>query len=449
MKEASPWFGQPRGLTVLFLTSMWEQFSYFGMRALLVYYMTKHLMLAQGTSSFVYGAYTSCAYLTPIVGGVIADRLLGKRVAIIVGATLMAAGHAMMTSESLFYPALITIALGNGLFLPSLPSQIDDLYAPGDPRRPWAFNVYYVGINVGGFLAPLVCGSLGELYGWSYGFGAAGLGMLAGLVVYLSGQSYLPAEPARGRSVAADSPRLRMDRRAIVLLAAIAVSVTMFRGAYEQIGNTVALWTDSSVDRGAGSFVIPMTWFQSLDPLFVIVVTQPLLAVWRRQAEAGREQRLVRRMSFGALIVAGAYLLLATVAWLDGSARAGWPWLLAFFVVLTIGELFILPTGLAVFARLAPPGMGATIVAAWYLTIFSGSLSAGLIGTLWGSISHAAFFVLLALLAAAAALCLHLLDGPMRRLERARGEGSTSGGVVSDLAARVRGSNDGMARLGG
>jgi POT family proton-dependent oligopeptide transporter len=156
--DASPWFGQPRGLTVLFLTNMWEQFSYFGMRALLVYYMTKQLMIAQGAASLIYGTYTACAYFTPIVGGVIADRLLGKRRAIIIGASVMAAGHFMMGFENLLYVALATIALGNGLFLPTLPSQINDLYAEGDPRQGWAYNVYYLGINIGGFLAPCCAG---------------------------------------------------------------------------------------------------------------------------------------------------------------------------------------------------------------------------------------------------------------------------------------------------
>ena len=157
---------------------MWEQFSYFGMRALLVYYMTTTLLFGQEKSSSIYGFYTAFAYFTPIIGGTIADRWLGKRRAVIIGASVMAAGHFMMASEPLFYVALATIAIGNGLFLPTLPSQINDLYTADDPRRPWAYNVYYVGVNVGAFLAPLVCGFLGETYGWHYGFAAAGVGML-------------------------------------------------------------------------------------------------------------------------------------------------------------------------------------------------------------------------------------------------------------------------------
>ena len=409
MSEEQNWFGQPRGLTVLVLTNMWEQFSYFGMRALLVYYMTKQLLIGQAQSSFIYGTYTACAYFTPIVGGVIADRYLGKRKAVIIGASIMALGHFMMAFETLFYFALGAIALGNGLFLPSLPSQVGDLYKREDPRRGWAFNIYYVGINIGGFLAPLICGTLGELYGWHYGFGAAGIGMVAGLLIYLSGQKYLPAE--RPRHVAAnDEVRQGFDRQTILLLLGIGLSVTVFRAAYEQIGNTVALWADSGVDRAAGAFEIPMTWFQSLNPLFVMLMTPPLLAYWRRHAHKETQGSLVRRMAFGSLVVGSAYLLLAGVAAASGAALAGWVWLALFFLVLTFGELFILPTGLGLFARLAPAHLGATTVASWFLVIFSGSLTAGLVGTLWSSFQPSSYFLLLAAIAAVAALLLRAIS---------------------------------------
>ncbi|MBM7404688.1 MULTISPECIES: peptide MFS transporter [Sphingomonas] len=408
MSEPRAWFGQPRGLTILFLTNMWEQFSYYGMRALLVYYMTKQLMMAQGTASIVYGTYTACAYFTPIVGGVIADRLLGKRRAIILGGSIMAAGHFMMAFEPLFYPALATIAIGNGLFLPSLPSQIDDLYKPGDPRVSWAYNVYYVGVNIGGFLAPLICGTLGELYGWHWGFGAAGIGMVGGLAIYLWGQRYLPEQARRPAVERSAAPRVRFPRETAVLLLAIGLSVTVFRSAYEQVGNTVALWADVGVDRRAGGSVIPMTWFQALNPLLVMVMTPPLLVFWRQRAERGRVARPARKMATGALVVGGAYLLLAALEGIGGQTH--WAWLVLFFVLLTLGELYILPTGLGLFARLAPAGLGATTVAAWYLATFAGSLAAGLVGTLWSRTSHAAFFLLLAGLAGLAALMLCALD---------------------------------------
>ena len=418
MKEAPPWFGQPRGLTILFLTNMWEQFSYYGMRALLVFYMTKQLLLSQERSSLIYGAYTATAYFTPIIGGVIADRWLGKRRAVIVGASIMAAGHFMMAFEPLFYAALATIAIGNGLFLPSLPSQINDLYAAADPRRGWAYNVYYVGINIGGFLAPLICGTLGELYGWHYGFGAAGIGMLAGLLIYLWGQRYLPTEPSRTSLAGPSVAKGRFTTETIVALVGIALAVTVFRGSYEQVGNTVALWADTGVDRSAGSFTIPVTWFFSLNPLLVILMTPPLLAWWSRRAAAGHAGTAARRMAFGALLVAGAYVMLAGVAASGGGARASWLWLAAFFAIFTFGEMFILPTGLGLFARLAPVGQGSTTVAAWYLTIFSGSLAAGYVGTLLSGMAQHLFFAMLAVIATVAAMLLFALVGAVRRAER-------------------------------
>ena len=410
------WFGQPRGLTILFLTYMWEMFSYYGMRTLLVYYMTKQLLFAQEKASFIYGTYTAMAYFTPIVGGVIADRWLGKRNAVVLGAGIMALGHFAMAFEPLFYVALATIALGNGLFLPSLPSQIDDLYAEGDPRRGRAYNIYYVGLNIGGVLAPLVCGTLGEVYGWHYGFGAAGIGMFIGLLVYLLGRDYLPADARRPAAAPAGQAAPAGHGRVWLLLLGVGIAATLFRGAYEQIGNTLPMWVDSAIDRGWGALQIPMTWFLSLNPLFVMLMTPPLLAYWKRRADAGRDTSPARRMAIGALLVAGAYVLLAAIDAASGGARVGWPWLALFFLVLTFGELYILPTGLGLFARLAPPKLGATTVASWFLAIFSGSLLAGLVGTLWTRLGHASFFLLLSALAVLAAALLWRLDRPIRRL---------------------------------
>jgi len=413
MKSEPTWFGHPRGLTILALTNMWEQFSYYGMRALLVYYMTKQLLMAQGTSSLVYGTYTACAYFTPLIGGIIADRALGKRRAIVIGGSVMALGHFMMTVEPLFYPALATIAIGNGLFLPSLPSQIGELYERGDPRAGRAYNVYYVGVNIGGFLAPLICGTLGEVLGWHWGFGAAGVGMVIGLVVYLCGQRYLPQQTPR-RATEQEQTSIRregMDRATIGLLFGLAAAVTVFRSAYEQIGNTVALWADAGVDKQVGHFAIPMTWFISINPLCVMVLTPLLLAFWRRREQAGFSEAPTQRMATGALIVGASYLLLAALSWSAGDLAVRWLWFALFFVVLTVGELFILPTGLGLFARLAPRQFGATTVASWFLASFAGSLSAGFVGSLWGRMSHAAFFALLLAICILAAISLRLLDG--------------------------------------
>ncbi|WP_149195178.1 peptide MFS transporter [Luteimonas suaedae] len=412
------WFGQPRGLTILFLTQMWEIFSYYGMRALLVYYMTKQLLMGQQQASLVYGLYAATVYFTPILGGVVSDRWLGRRRAVIIGGAIMAIGHFLMASESLFYLALASIALGNGLFLPSLPSQVDGLYQRRDPRRGSAYNIYYVGINVGGLLAPLVCGTLGELYGWHYGFGAAGIGMLLGLAVYVGGGRYLPAEASRREVVAAtdEANDTGLALRLRVLLA-IALCVMLFRGAYEQIGNTIALWADTGIDRSLGALTIPMTWFQALNPMLVILLTPVLVAHWSRQAGRGREPGSARKMALGAGGVALAYLLLAAVSAGTAAGQASWVWLALFFLVLTMGELFILPVGLGLFARLAPSKHRATTVAAWFFAAFGGNLLAGLLGMAWSRLGPAAFFALMAAVAAGAGVLLGLLDRSARRME--------------------------------
>ena len=419
------WLGQPRGLTILFLTEMWEIFSYYGMRALLVYYMTKQLMLGQQQASLIYGIYTATVYFTPIIGGFISDRWLGHRRAVIIGGSIMAIGHFMMASEAFFYFALAAIAIGNGLFLPSLPSQIDGLYTEDDPRRGSAYNVYYVGINLGGLLAPLVCGTLGELYGWHWGFGAAGVGMLIGLAIYISGGRYLPSDskvPKRQEARPGPPSLASADlRRTLLVLGAIALTVMLFRGAYEQVGNTIALWADSAVDRNVASgLVIPMTWFQALNPLLVILLTPLFVAHWTRQAVKGREPAPARKMSFGALGVAAAYLLLAAVSGASGAGQVSWLWLALFFLILTAGELFILPVGLGLFARLAPEGHGATTIAAWFFAAFGGNLLAGALGMLWSVIGHTEYFALMAGVAATAGLALWLLDRPAAQLTKPR-----------------------------
>jgi POT family proton-dependent oligopeptide transporter len=284
------WFGQPRGLTILFLTEMWSEFSYYGMRAILVYYMVGQLRLDQQRASVIFGLYTAYAFLTPIVGGVLADKWLGRSRAVLIGGGIMAAGHLMMASESLFYLALVTIATGNGLFLPSLPSQINELYGAEDPRKHLAYNYYYVGANLGGFLAPLGVGTIGELFGWHWGFTLAGFGMLVGLVIYTAGRGYLPADRIDSRPTEAQA-HTSADSAAVVrrfaLLFGVAAMAVIFRTAYEQVGNTLPLWI-SATDRHVGSRVIPMTWFQSLNPLFIFLLTPLVTCHWVRLGKLGK-----------------------------------------------------------------------------------------------------------------------------------------------------------------
>lgn len=424
------WFGHPRGLTVLFLTEMWEMFSFFGMRAILVYYMTMHLDMDQEYASLVYGAYAAFVYFTPVFGGMLADRWLGKSRAVVIGGSMMALGHFMMSSDPLFYPALCMIALGNGLFLPSLASQIEGLYREGDVRSKSAYNIYYVGINLGGFLAPLVCGTLGEAYGWHWGFAAAGIGMLSSLVIYLGGRRYLPPEPARGAEAhAARPPMDRAARDRFALLIGIAAIVVIFRGAYEQNGNTIALWADTGIDRQLMSgWSIPMTWFQSINSLAVFIFTPVLVARWARLAKRGVDTPLLARMAFGATIVGASYVALGmVVAWSEAhGTRASWVWLFVWFVVFTIGELYILPVGLALFGRMAPDGFRATSIATWFFAGFFGNLLAGTLGTLWSQMNHGLFFMLIGAVSGLSAVLLYMLS----RRHRGVGQQGEVGGTA-------------------
>jgi POT family proton-dependent oligopeptide transporter len=408
------WFGQPPGLTVLFLTETWERFSFYGMSALLIYYMTKQLQFSQADASLIFGLYSGGVFFTPILGGFIADRWLGKKRAILIGGTLMALGHFALAWEAQFYTGLTLICLGNGLFLPNLPSQIGDLYGEDDPRRGGAYNVYYVGVNLGGLIAPLICGTLGEVYGWHWGFGAAGVGMCVGLSVYVLGQRHLPA-PRRAAPKMAESATAPLKTSAFVPLLLVGLAVMLFRSAYAQSGNTVALWADRSVDLSLLGFQIPATWVQSLNPLCVFLFTPLLIGHWRRAALRGREPAALSKMALGAAGVALAYLLLALVAL--GGTHISAAWLLLFFALYTLAELYILPVGLGLFARMAPPGMAATVIAAWFLAAFGGNLLSGVVGRWWEPLGPAGFFTLLAALAGAAALGLMGLRPLLRRLE--------------------------------
>jgi len=407
MRDQATWFGQPKGLTILFLTEMWEKFSFFGMRALQIYYMTKELQYSQASASLIFGAYAAGVYLTPIFGGMIADRWLGRRPAVVIGGLLMALGHFMMAFETLFFPAMAVIAIGNGLFLPNLPSQVTLLYPKDDPRAGAAFNVYYVGINLGAFLAPLICGTLGEVYGWHYGFGAAGIGMCLGLVVYLWGGKYLPPEASKpsGRPGAVNSNEGMSN---VPMLIGVALAVMLFRVAYEQTGNTFAVWSDNAVERTAFGMTIPVTWFQSLNPMFVFLFSPLLVRMWNARAARGYGTPALRRMGQGALGIGVSYALLAGLIVLAAGVgfTIGWPWMVLFFAIFTLAELYILPVGLGLFATLAPKRFAATTVAAWFFCSFTGNLLSGVIGATWERMSPASFFMTMAAIASVSGLIL-------------------------------------------
>jgi proton-dependent oligopeptide transporter, POT family len=428
------WLGHPRGLTILFLTEMWADFSYFGMRALLVYYMTTQLHFGIAAASTIYGAYTAAAHLTPIAGGVLADRWLGKRVSVASGAAIMAFGHFMMAFPAMFFPALATVAVGFGLFLPSLPSQVVSLYPEGDPRLDRAYSVYYVGINLGSFLAPIVCGTLGERFGWHVGFAAAGVGMLIGLAIYLAGIGSLPeamarrGEPAGARDERGANSGTTAQRSGLLAhlrplareLAVLSLAVILFRIAYEQVGNSVALWTKDGVDREialAGGFTVPMTWFQSLNPLFIFALTPLLLRRWRRLSARGCEPGSVAKMARGALLLAAAFASIAAASAGTGSGnRVSWIVPVLFMLLLTLGEICFMPIGLSLVTRLAPREHRATLLGGWFILAFFANFAAGVLGRQFAVWPPVAFFAVCASLAAAAGVLLHA--APWRHLSR-------------------------------
>ena len=412
-------FGHPPGLTILFLTQMWAEFSYYGLQALLVYYMTGQLHFSQAKSSLIFGIYGGAAFFSPFFGGMIADKWLGRTRSVVLGGVLMMLGHFAMAFPALLFPALACVALGNGLFIPPLAVQVGALYADGDPRKAHAFSAYYMGINLGGFLAPLVCGSLGELIGWHWGFTAAGIGMFAGLVIYLGFRRLLPPDPRTLAVADKAAPPIKIDARAVRLLVAIVGVVILFRIAYEQSGNVIALWVRDDTDRTLfGLVTIPATWFQAINSLGIIVLTPLLIRRWSRRKEKAGAATLMSRMSLGCLIAGVAMLVLVIAAMVqEGSGHpvSAW-WTIIYFVLLTMGELLVIPVGLTLVDLLSPAGFAATAMGAWYIAKFLGSVLAGVMGSWWGEIPASAFFGIGAASVFLAAGILSLMGG----LERHR-----------------------------
>jgi POT family proton-dependent oligopeptide transporter len=409
-------FGHPRGLTVLFLTQMWAEFSFFGLQALLVYYMTKHLGFDQAKSSLIYGIYGGAAFFSPFFGGLIADRWLGRTASVIAGGAMMMVGHFAMAFEGLLFPALALVALGNGLFIPPLATQVGSLYADDDPRKAYAYSAYYMGINLGGLLAPLVCGTLGELYGWHWGFAAAGIGMAIGLVVYLTNLRLLPPEPERSRK---DDSRsiggTLIDKAKLKTLFLLVAMVVLFRVGYEQSGNVIALWVRDFTDRSVPIFgtdaAIPATWFQSINPLLIILLTPVLIRFWRSRNVAETVPSLLRRMSLGCVLAGLAMMVMvaaAAVSGPEGAHVSSW-WTIGYFVLLTMGELLVIPVGLTLVETLSPAAFAATAMGGWYIAKFLGSLLAGFMGAYWLKIPPSSFFALGMVSPLVAAACLYLM----------------------------------------
>jgi POT family proton-dependent oligopeptide transporter len=448
--KGKEYFGHPVGLFVLFLTEMWERFSYYGMRALLVIYMATYLfkdperaksilgypalegvithlfgaLTAQQMSSQIYGLYTSLVYLTPIFGGYLADRVLGQYRTVYLGAALMALGHFLMANEQMFFFALMLIILGNGCFKPNISTQVASLYAPEDQRRDGAYTIFYMGVNLGAFFSPLICGTLGQKVGWHWGFGAAGVGMVVGMVIYWFGSLILPqgleqSHPATQKGQA-ESSRAKMTSehwRAVGILAILAIFNLVFWAVYEEQGNVMQLWADQQTNWNLFGWDVPTTWYQSFNPMMIFISAPLLTMFWARQNRAGQEPSSVSKLGIGCVLLGVGYVVMIFAAKMVPEASKGSVlWLFGSTWLYTIGELYFSPIGLSLVSKVAPPAIVSTMMGVWLLSNFVGNYGTGYIGMFYDKMPKDNFFGMLALMGIATGLIYFLLNKPIARV---------------------------------
>jgi POT family proton-dependent oligopeptide transporter len=436
---------------------MWERFSYYGMRGLLKLYMANYLFVTarealqgcrQGASpcslvpgdpnsvffwstvkgllpenpaeaaSLLYGTYTGLVYATPFFGGILADRVLGQRKTVVLGGVLMALGHFVMAIENSFFIALALLILGNGAFKPNISTQVGNLYRPGDPRRDGAFTIFYMGINLGAFICNLICGTLAALYGWHYGFAAAGVGMVLGLVVYLSGQKYLAQDNlsrAREQHQRETAPLDRDERRRVIALVVLCALNIVFWAVYEQQGNTMQSWADDQTRWPVVfGFQIPSTWFQSINPLAIIVLAPLLDIFWRFQNRRGTEPSSLTKMAIGSIVLGLSFVVMIVGAELVGTSKGSLFWPLFCTILLTVGELYLSPIGLSLVTKVSPARIVSMMMGMWFLSSFLGNFLSGVIGVLYTRWPKEGFFALLTLLGVSAGLAMLAIRKPLK-----------------------------------
>lgn len=448
-------FGHPIGLSYLFTTEMWERFSYYGMRAILIYTLVNYLLLqptadsvigyhalkhffeiiynggqpmgVQPLSSVIYGTYTSLVYLTPIIGGWIADRWLGQRNSVIVGAFIMSVGEFTLMSPHLFFLGLTLLIVGNGFFKPNISTQVGNLYKPGDHRIDSAFSIFYVGINLGAFFSPLVCGTLGDAYGYHWGYFAAGVGMVVGTVSYFFAMRSLPPDRVGRIKEKKDvkEPMTKEDWKATLALFLLFIPGSLFWATYEQQGNTISVFLQNLTDRrlipGLIDWQIPASWFQSFNPFFIMVFTPLVIAIWNRQSKRNKEPSVLTKMAIGNVLLGLSYVVMIGAMHFTGAHElVSWFWFLAFFAILTLGELYFSPIGLSLTARVAPPQILSMMMGVWLMTSFTGNQLQGYIGTYYSRMSKEEFFLLCAAISLFTGLVFWLFNFPLRGILESR-----------------------------
>ncbi len=452
-KTPGEWFGHPKGLYVLFFTEMWERFSYYGMRALLVLYMMKILILdankgmtvfgyhsvqafvqwsvglfgvhsqlsVQALASQIYGLYTGFVYFTPFFGGILADRVFGQRKSVYIGGILMTIGHFLMASERFFFLALLFLILGNGCFKPNISTQVGDLYPEGDPRRDSAFTIFYMGINLGAFFSPLVCGTLGQLVGWDWGFGAAGVGMVSGLLIYHFGRHLLPQDKIKEEGLAREKiaeQKITPDEwRAIAALVFLCIVNIVFWAVYEQQGNTMQIWADQNTRWNFFGFHLPSSWYQAFNPAFIFLFAPILDKFWQWQNKRGQEPSSVMKMGIGCVLLGLSFVVMITASKIVlPNERGSLLWLASSSAILTIGELYLSPIGLSLVTKVSPARMVSMLMGMWFLSSFFGDYLSGFIGGFYGTMTKEAFFALMTGLGIGSGLIFFAANKPLSKI---------------------------------
>lgn len=434
-------FGQPRGLSWISLTTFWEAFALYGTQALIVLYMVDQLLLkghvekiagfgafrhavesvtgplsTQALAAQLFGLFAGLARFTPVFGGLIGDRWLGRKPTIALGAALMTAGNFAMASERLFLLALVLMILAAGCMGVNLQAQVGALYPAGDRRRDDGFQIYYLLLNIGAFVAPIVSGWIGQQWSWQAAFASSGVGMLIGLVVYFWGIKDMPPEPPRARH-RTDTRKLNpAERRSVIVLLALVPVMALFWVAQSQVWNVYNLWVRDHVALDIFGWSMPVPWLQALDALAPAILLPPILWLWRVQAARGREPSDIGKMAIGCALFGGAMVWLAAANWVFGDAgRVPLLWAVTFHFLSNAGWVFFVPISVALYARAAPAKVNAMLLGINSMSVFIGSTVSGRLGGFYETMTPGAFWMLHAAIIGGGAVIFALIDRPLRR----------------------------------
>jgi POT family proton-dependent oligopeptide transporter len=432
--------GHPKGLFYLAFTEAWERFSYYGMTALLALYMVNQLLLpghvehiagfsgfraaleslfgplsTQALASQIFGLYTGFVYFTPLLGGTIADRWIGQRNGVVIGALSMSAGHIAMTFDQTFILALLLLVIGSGFLKGNISAQVGALYPSEDEaRRTRGFVIFSTAINIGAVAGPLLCGLLAQIYGWHYGFGIAAIFMLLGLATYLYGYRYLPARVKRRKF---EGTRLTAVEQRIIFALIVVMIITIFQStAFYQVFNVNSIWIQQHVALDAGGFRIPVPWFQSINSIFSILCVPLLFWIWRQQALRGREPNELAKIGTGAWIAAASNLILVFAIFVSDDAPINPIWPFLYSASLGISFIYYWPTLLALVSRAAPAKMNATLMGLTFMSLFISNSLIGWIGGFYEKMHPAEFWAMHAAIAAGGGLLVVLFGRHLSRV---------------------------------